>query len=107
MRVCSGYISETVMEQVSRIMAQRATMKHKIEIFSAGCSICKQAIEMVRAIAGPEHEVHVLDMHQSEVAKRAKQQDIRSLPAMMVDGRLTGCCAERGPDEHVLRADLA
>ena len=31
--------------------------KHKIEIFSAGCATCKETIDMVRKIAGPDHEV--------------------------------------------------
>ena len=37
-------------------------MKHKIEIFSAGCHACKQTIETVKKLAG-EHEVHIHDMH--------------------------------------------
>jgi glutaredoxin 3 len=81
-------------------------MKHKIEIFSAGCHTCKQAIEMVEKLAGAEHEVHIHDMHQGEVARRATQHGIRSVPAVMIDGKLAGCCASRGVDEHVLREAL-
>ena len=82
------------------------TQKHKIEIFSAGCATCKETIEMVRKIAGPDHEVQIHDMHQHDVASRAKQHGVRSLPAVVVDGKLAGCCAGRGPDEHVLREAL-
>jgi hypothetical protein len=80
--------------------------KHKIEIFSAGCATCKETIEMVRTIAGADHEVQIHDMHQHDIASRAKQHGVRSLPAVMVDGKLAGCCAGRGPDEHVLREAL-
>ena len=80
--------------------------KHKIEIFSAGCATCKETIEMVRKIAGPDHEVQIHDMHQHDIASRAKQHGVRSLPAVMVDGKLAACCAGRGPDEHVLREAL-
>ena len=45
-------------------------MKRKIEIFSAGCHACKQTIETITKLAG-EHEVHIHDMHQKEVASRA------------------------------------
>jgi len=45
-------------------------------------------------------------MHQHDIASRAKQHGVRSLPAVMVDGKLAGCCAGRGPDEHVLREAL-
>lgn len=80
--------------------------KHKIEIFSAGCSICHDTINLVKTIAGLDHEVHVLDMHRAEFAKRAEEHGVRSLPAVMVDGKLAGCCAGRGPDEQTLREAL-
>lgn len=83
------------------------TAKKRIEIFSAGCSTCKETIELVRRIGGSSHEVVVHDMHQSEVASRAKQLGVRSVPAVVIDGKLAGCCAGRGPDEHVLRSALA
>jgi glutaredoxin len=81
-------------------------MKHKIEIFSAGCKTCKDTIEAVRKLAGSEHEVVVHDMHQEYIANRAEQHGIRSLPAVVIDGKLAGCCAGRGPDEHVIRQAL-
>ena len=80
--------------------------KHKIEIFSAGCATCKETIDMVSKIAGPDHEVQIHDMPKEDIASRAKQHGVRSLPAVMVDGKLAGCCAGRGPDEHVLREVL-
>ena len=82
-----------------------ATRK-KIEIFSAGCSTCKETIELVKRIAGPSHDVVVHDMQKSEVASKAKQHGIRSVPAVVIDGKLAGCCAGRGPDEHALRSAL-
>jgi glutaredoxin len=65
-------------------------MKHKIEIFSAGCATCKETIEAVKKLAGSEHDVHVHDMHQHETASRAKQHGIRSLPAVVIDGGMSG-----------------
>ena len=83
-----------------------ATRK-KIEIFSAGCSTCKETIELVKGIAGSSHEVVIHDMHKPDIASKAKQQDVRSVPAVVIDGKLAGCCAGRGPDEHILRSALA
>ena len=77
--------------------------KHKIEIFSAGCPVCDETIKTVKAMASPS-DVEVLDMHQPDVAARAKQSGIRSLPALVIDGRLADCCAGRGVDEATLRA---
>lgn len=81
-------------------------MKHKIEIFSAGCKICKDTIEAVRKLAGAEHEVVVHDMHQHDVASRGAQHGIRSVPAVVINGKLAGCCAGRGVEERVLRDAL-
>src|SRR6516164_1556706 len=57
-------------------------VKHKIEVFSAGCKVCKDAIEVVHRLAGSEHEVVVHDMHLPEIASRAAQHGVRSLPAV-------------------------
>jgi glutaredoxin len=81
-------------------------MKHKIEIFSAGCKTCKDVIDTVRKLAGSEHEVVVYDMHQHEIASRAAQHGVRSVPAVVIDGKLAGCCAGRGVEENVLREAL-
>ena len=76
----------------------------KIEVFSAGCAVCENTIALINRIACPSCEVEILDMHQSEVAKKAKRYGIRSVPAVVVDGKLADCCAGRGPDETALRA---
>jgi glutaredoxin 3 len=83
-----------------------ATGKHTIEIFSAGCSTCKETIEMVKNVAGAEHTVQVNDMHRGDTAARAKKLGVRSVPAVVINGKLAGCCAGRGPDEHVIRQAL-
>jgi glutaredoxin 3 len=77
--------------------------KRKIEIFSAGCATCRETVDLVKRIAGSIHDIEVLDMHQEHIAARAKQHGIKSLPSVVVDGTLAGCCAGRGPDEAVLR----
>jgi glutaredoxin 3 len=78
--------------------------KRKIEIFSAGCPACVEAIETVNKIACESCEVEVLDMTKQGVAERAKQYGIRSVPAVVIDGKLADCCAGRGVDEATLRA---
>ena len=81
--------------------------RKRIEIFSAGCGTCRETIETVKRLAGASHEVIVHDMHKSDVAAKAKQHGVRSVPAVVIDGRLASCCAGRGPKEDVLRAALA
>jgi glutaredoxin 3 len=91
--VKAGRFEEVIMEA-----------KRKIEVFSAGCPVCNEAVEMVRRISCPSCEVTVLDMKDPEVAERARELGIRSVPAVVIDGRLADCCAGRGPDEAALKA---
>ncbi|MHC4133869.1 MAG: thioredoxin family protein [Planctomycetota bacterium] len=78
--------------------------KRQIEIFTAGCAVCDEAVTLVRSIVCPSCEIEILDMHEAAVADKAKQYGIRSVPAVVVDGQLADCCAGRGPDEASLRA---
>jgi glutaredoxin 3 len=78
--------------------------KRKVEVFSAGCATCQEAVEIVKRAACPSCDVIVLDMHDREVAKRAKALGVRSVPAVAIDGKLADCCMGRGIDVQVLRA---
>ena len=78
--------------------------KRKIEVFSAGCATCTETIEVIRRAACSSCEVIVHDMKNIEVAKRAKDLGIRSVPAVVIEGKLASCCAGRGVDEAILRA---
>ncbi len=86
--------------------------KRKIEIFSAGCPVCKETVELVcketvelvKRLSCSSCEIAVLDMNDPTVATRANSLGIRSVPAVVVDGSLASCCAGRGPDEAALRA---
>lgn len=78
--------------------------KRKVEVFSAGCPACTEAIEVVESLACPSCEVSVLDMHDADVAGRAKTLGIQRVPAVVIDGKLAECCASGGPDEATLRA---
>lgn len=80
------------------------SQKRKIEVFSAGCIVCRDTIDPINRVACPSCEVSVLDMSDPKVASRAKSLGIRSIPAVLIDGKLADCCAGRGPDEAVLKA---
>ncbi len=80
------------------------TIKRKIEIFSAGCPACEEAIKLVNSIACSSCEIEVLDMREDEVAAKAKQYGVRSVPAIVIDGKLADCCVGGAVDEASLRS---
>lgn len=77
--------------------------KRRIEIFTAGCACCDDAIELVEGLACPSCEVRILDMRESEVAVRARELGVRSVPAVAVDGALADCCVGRDVNAEALR----
>ncbi len=80
-------------------------MKRKIEVFSAGCPVCEEKIQMINRTADSSCcEVSVLDMKDQSVARRAKELGIRSVPAVVIDGQLSGCYACPIPDDEMIRA---
>ena len=96
------YPKET--ERNRSIEETKMANKRKIEVFSAGCLACQEAVEIIKRAACPSCEVTVHDMKDSNLARRAKTLGIRSVPAVVIDGKLADCCAGRGIDERVLRA---
>ena len=77
--------------------------KRQIEIFSAGCPLCQDTINIVNKMACASCEISVLDTNDMKVAARAKKLGIGSVPAVVVDGKLAECCADRHVDANALR----
>lgn len=77
--------------------------KRKVEVFSAGCPVCEEAIQLVRELACPSCEISVLDMNDTQVAKRAKSLGVRAVPAVAIEGKLADCCSGSGIDAQALK----
>jgi glutaredoxin len=83
------------------------TAKRKIEVFSAGCPVCDGTIEEIKKASCPSCDVTVLDMKNIEVSARAKSLGIRSVPAVVIDGKLSACGCGCGVDiEELKKAGL-
>lgn len=78
--------------------------KRKIEIFSAGCSICEDTITLVNDLACSSCEIMIHDMHDSNIQSRAEALGIKSVPAIVINGVLADCCQGRGVNAEALKA---
>lgn len=77
----------------------------KVEIFSAGCPLCEEAVRLVQEIACSSCETTIVHlMSDPEGAGRARALGVRSLPAVAIDGKLAACCSGGGVDETSLRS---
>lgn len=67
--------------------------------------MCVEGEALVRELAGDDQEVVVHDLrHDEAAATLAAEQGIKAVPAVVVDGRLLGCCSNAGPNRDELVA---
>lgn len=78
--------------------------KRKVEVFTAGCVACDDSVAMVKRIACSSCDLEIHDMREPAAARMAKQYGLRRAPAVAINGKVVDCCANRGPDEGMLRA---
>jgi glutaredoxin 3 len=76
--------------------------KSNVEVFTAGCPVCEPAVQMVEDLAGPDDDVTVYDLHETD-SEKVSQYGITTLPAVVVDGTIVSCCDHPGPDREQLR----
>ena len=75
-----------------------------IEVFTAGCSLCHDAVQLVHRLACESCEVELLGMRTAAAQSKAKQYSVTHVPAIFVNGRLADCCQSGPVDEATLRA---
>lgn len=82
--------------------------KRTIEIFTAGCPCCDEAVQTVRDTACPSCEVVVRDLREGcatdECRDKARDYGIRSVPTVVVNGVVADCCRAGGVSVEALRA---
>ncbi len=81
--------------------------KRLIEIFTAGCYICENAVKEIKTLACPNCEVKVYDLYKkcntNECVEKAEQYGVKSVPAVAINGKLVDCCSNRGIDYETLK----
>jgi DNA-binding transcriptional MerR regulator len=82
-----------------------ATQKRKVEVFTAGCPVCKPVLELVQRVACPSCDVTVYNVKDDpQAGARAKAANVQRLPMVLVDGKPADCCQVGPVTEAGLRA---
>lgn len=72
------------------------TPKRRVEVFTAGCPVCDEAVKKVKELACESCEVIVYNLNEPcetrECLEKVKSYGIKRIPAVAVDGRLAECC---------------
>ncbi|MBI2866653.1 MAG: thioredoxin family protein [Chloroflexi bacterium] len=75
----------------------------KVEVFSAGCILCDDAVKMVQDLACPDCEVTVHDLHTQEGLRQAGEYGVTRAPTVVIEGVAAPCCVASSPDEEQLQ----
>lgn len=79
-------------------------MQHRtVEIFSAGCPLCLEALQLVRTIVDESWSVRVYNMETGDAFAKAREYGVTRVPSIVIDGRLARCCQLEELNETVLR----
>jgi glutaredoxin len=77
--------------------------RRTVEVFTASCSVCDEAVEAVRAVVCESCDLQVHDMKTAPAQAKAQQYGIKRVPAVVVNGRLADCCQQGAVDVKTLQ----
>ena len=78
-------------------------MARKVEIFTGGCPLCEETVQLVKKIACPNCDVTIYDLKEDGL-ERAREYGVTSVPTVIVNGKILDCCKRGKPTEDDLRA---
>lgn len=62
-------------------------MPHRIQIFSGGCGLCRDAVDMVEVGKCKDCEMEVLDVDDTRNSLLVKRLGITAVPSIVIDER--------------------
>lgn len=75
-------------------------MKKKVEVFTAGCSVCSPIVDLIKTNASDFCDIIIYDLvkqcDDKTCLSKAVEYGIKSIPAIAVDGKLLKCCQNNG-----------
>jgi len=84
------------------------TEKRRGDVFTAGCPLCEEAVDLVQSLACPSCDMRVYDLRAgcdtNECREKARRYGITAVPAIAVDGMLLDCCRQGPLSAYTLRA---
>lgn len=92
------------MADIQEKKEMRNMAKRKVEVFTAGCPVCSDLVDLVKATACPHCEVLVYNLNQGQGLEEAKRYGVEAVPAVVVEGKLLDCCRRAHITKHDLEA---
>ncbi len=77
-------------------------MSRTIEVFSAGCPLCVDAVDVATRSAGGG-VVTVHDMGTDDAQAKARAYGVQRVPTVVIDGQVAACCQQQAVNGEALR----
>ena len=81
--------------------------KRKIEVFTAGCTICDEALSQIKAAACPDCYIIVYDLREDcetmECRDKPHEHGIKAVPDVVIDAKLADSGDGRGVELYALK----
>ena len=85
-----------------------ATVRRRVELFTAGCQVCEEVVRLIKSMACPSCDVQVYDLREgcatNECRGKAVRYGVTAVPAVAVNGVLLDCCRRAPINAAALRA---
>lgn len=82
--------------------------KTKVEVFTGGCPVCNDTVNLVNELACPNCAVTIYDLSKTcetrECLVKVKSYGISSVPTVVVNGKIASCCEHEKPSREALLA---
>ncbi len=82
-------------------------MARQVEVFTAGCPLCDEAVQSVNELACECCEVTIYNLSEQKEQtglEKAKQYSITSVPTVVVNGKVVECCGRPSVSKDALKA---
>ena len=84
------------------------TEKRRVDVFTAGCPLCEEAVDLVQSLVCPSCDIRVYDLRAgcdtNECREKLRDYGITAVPAIAVGGMVLDCCRQGPLSAHTLRA---
>jgi glutaredoxin 3 len=77
--------------------------KRTVEVFTAGCTVCDEAVETVRGLVCESCDLQIHDMRTDAAKAKARKYAVKRVPSVVVNGELAECCQQSGIDAGILQ----
>ena len=80
--------------------------KRNVEVFTSGCYLCEETVNLVNELACPSCEVSIFNLADpcelKDCIDKAEEYGVTSVPTVVIGGKIAECCQRGKPEREAL-----